>query len=105
MADLPFLGQPAMNNCPDLVNPLLIGQPPVANEGGPQRNPGLQPQVGRIGNPDLPNQGINVFPGQGGALAPLDLAPRARTFLQFYEDTSKDPCRGDYDRIMRRFNL
>jgi hypothetical protein len=30
--------------------------------------------------------------------------PPARTFLQFYEDAQKDPCRGNYQRIMQRFD-
>ena len=30
--------------------------------------------------------------------------PKARTFMQFYEDLSKDPCNGDYGRIMQRFD-
>lgn len=34
----------------------------------------------------------------------LTLEPRARTFLQFYQDTTKDPCQGDYGRIMQRFD-
>jgi hypothetical protein len=34
----------------------------------------------------------------------LNIIPRPRTFLQFYEDASKDPCKGEYGHIMARFN-
>jgi hypothetical protein len=34
----------------------------------------------------------------------LVIPVRCRTFTQFYEDTSKDPCQGNYTRIFQRFD-
>jgi hypothetical protein len=56
-----------------------------------------------------PAPAIVLPPGPGGPGGiPLQQAlpeqQKARTFLQFYEDTTKDPCNGDYSRIMQRFD-
>jgi hypothetical protein len=40
--------------------------------------------------------------GQVGNI--LVIAPHCHTIQQFYEDTSKDPCQGDYARILQRFD-
>jgi hypothetical protein len=56
-----------------------------------------------------PASGIVVPPGPVGpvGILPNQAMPeeqKARTFVQLYEDTAKDPCNGDYSRIMQRFD-
>jgi hypothetical protein len=34
----------------------------------------------------------------------MPAAPKPRTFRDFYADSSRDPCKGDYQRIMQRFD-
>jgi hypothetical protein len=54
----------------------------------------------------VPVQPAPVMPPQpppAGGLG-MPIAPRPRTFRQFYEDTSRDPCQGEYARIMQRFD-
>jgi hypothetical protein len=35
---------------------------------------------------------------------PMPAAPKHRNFRQFYDDGTKDPCNGDYARIMSWFD-
>ena len=41
----------------------------------------------------------NVVPGNN-----LQIVPRPKTFTQFYDDASKDPCERNYARVMQRFD-
>ncbi len=34
----------------------------------------------------------------------MPAAPKPRTFWEFYADSARDPCKGDYTHIMQRFD-
>jgi hypothetical protein len=57
---------------------------------------GIAPPLQGVAQPAI------VQPGPAALPMPLTIKPR--TFRQFYEDASKDPCLGDYTRIMTCFD-
>jgi hypothetical protein len=85
--------------------PPTVAQPPLGVGG--QGMPVLQPPLG-VGGQGIPVrpvpqvQGLAI-PNQPPVYAMPDNA-RYSTFHQFFDDTSRDPCRGDYTRVMARFD-
>ncbi len=50
------------------------------------------------------NAGLHPPPINGRQDLALPDTPKPRTFQQFFSDTSKDPCQGEYGRVMARFD-
>jgi hypothetical protein len=71
---------PAADGIPNIL-------PPAAVQGG-----GRAPQVQPVAQMNAP-PGMTLPPEQ-----------KPRTFREFYNDTRKDPCRGDYSGVMQRFD-
>jgi hypothetical protein len=53
--------------------------------------------------PEIPMQGNRQGGPPGVNIAP-PMTPQPRTFQEFYSDATKDPCHGQYGRILQRFD-
>jgi hypothetical protein len=98
MADLPNPLQPAIN----IYHQFMPNE--AVHIDLHQENNALPPVQGGGAVPQGLPPRANVPPAQGGVAPHLEVNPPTKTFLKFYEDPSKDPCGGRYERIMQRFD-
>jgi hypothetical protein len=77
----------------------------IPNPQGQLAPPNLPPIVpgGNLGRPQAQPGNLGQLPiAPAAAAGPLPVT-NPRTFQEFFADSTKDPCTGNYNRVMQRF--